>query len=41
MVTMGEVHKLLREEGREAALRSDLDRRVVEAAAAYHASEDI
>jgi hypothetical protein len=41
MVTMGEVHKLLREEGREAALRSDIDRRVVEAAAAYLASEDI
>lgn len=38
---MGEVHKLLREEGREAALRSDIDRRVVEAAAAYLASEDI
>jgi hypothetical protein len=41
MVTMGEVHKLLREEGREAALRSDIDRRVVEAAAAYLASEDV
>lgn len=38
---MGEVHKLLREEGREAALRSDIDRRVVEAAAAYLASEDV
>ncbi len=37
---MGEVHRLLREEGREAALRSDIDRRVVEAAAAYLASED-
>src|ERR671916_1965623 len=41
MVTMGEVHKLLREEGREVALRSDIDRRVVEAAAAYLASEDV
>lgn len=38
---MGEVHKLLREEGREAALRSDFDRRVVEAAASYLASEDV
>jgi hypothetical protein len=38
---MGEVHKLLREEGREAVLRSDIDRRVVEAAAAYLASEDV
>ncbi len=38
---MGEVHKLLREEGREVALRSDIDRRVVEAAAAYLASEDV
>ena len=38
---MGEVHKLLREEGRVAALRSDIDRRVVEAAAAYLASEDV
>src|SRR5215203_2683971 len=38
---MGEVHRLLKEEGREAALRSDIDRRVVEAAAAYLASEDI
>lgn len=41
MVTVGEVHKLLREEGREAALHSDIDRRVVEAAAAYLASEDV
>jgi len=38
---MGEVHRLLKEEGREAALRSDFDRRVVEAAAAYLASEDV
>src|SRR4051794_30206665 len=38
---MGEVHRLLREEGREAALRSDIDRRVVEAAAAYLASEEV
>ena len=38
---MGEVHRLLREKGREAALRSDIDRRVVEAAAAYLASEEV
>lgn len=38
---MGEVHRLLREAGREAALRSDIDRRVVEAAAAYLASDDV
>lgn len=38
---MGEVHRLLKEAGREAALRSDFDRRVVEAAAAYLASEDV
>lgn len=38
---MGEVHRLLKEAGREATLRSDFDRRVVEAAAGYLASEDI
>jgi hypothetical protein len=38
---MGEVHRLLRQDGREVALRSDIDRRVVEAAAAYLASEDV
>lgn len=37
---MGEVHRLLKEHGREVALRSDVDRRVVEAAAGYLASED-
>jgi len=41
MAAMGEVHRLLREAGREAALRSDIDRRVVEAAAAYLASEEV
>jgi hypothetical protein len=40
-MAMGEVHRLLKEAGREAALRSDFDRRVVEAAAAYLASEDV
>ena len=38
---MGEVHRLFREQGREAALRSDIDRRVVDAAAAYLASEEV
>jgi len=37
---MGEVHRLLKEHGKEVALRSDVDRRVVEAAAGYLASED-
>ncbi len=37
---MGAVHQLLLEFGREAALRSDHDRRVVEAAAAYLGAED-
>ena len=32
---MGEVHKLLLEQGKEAVLRSDIRRDVVEAAAAY------
>ena len=37
---MGEVHQLLSREGREAALRHELRRDVVEAAAGYMASED-
>lgn len=37
---MAEVHKLLVEHGKEAVLRLDLDRRVVEAAASYLESED-
>ena len=37
---MAEVHKLLKEHGREGALKSDIDRRVVEAAAAYMADAD-
>ena len=40
-VSMGEVHRLLHEHGREVALRSELDRRVVDAAAAYLSSEDV
>lgn len=38
---MGEVHRLLKEAGREAALQSDFNRRVVDAAAAYLACEDV
>jgi hypothetical protein len=38
---MGEVHKILREHGRDAALRSDYDRRVIDAAAGYMSSEDM
>ena len=41
MIVMGELHRLLRDHGREAALRSDFDRRVVDAAAAYMSSEDM
>ena len=37
---MGEVHRLLREHGKEGALKSDIPRDVVEAAAGYLASED-
>ena len=37
---MGEVHQLLSTQGRDAALRHDLRRDVVEAAAGYMASED-
>lgn len=37
---MGTVHQLLLEQGKEGALRADIDRRVVEAAAAYLASEE-
>ncbi len=37
---MGKVHSLLLSEGKEAALRSELDRSVVEAAAGYLSTED-
>ena len=37
---MGELHNLIELEGKHAALRMDLDRREVEAAAAYLADED-
>ena len=37
---MAEVHRILQEHGREGALKSDIDRRVVEAAAAYMADVD-
>lgn len=37
---MGEVHRLLIEQGRAEALKTDVDRRVVDAAAAYMAIED-
>lgn len=37
---MGEVHRLLTDQGRAEALKMDVDRRVVEAAAAYMAAED-
>ena len=37
---MGEVHRLLTEKGRAEALKTEIDRRVVEAAAAYMAAED-
>lgn len=37
---MGEVHKLLKEHGKDGVLRFDVDRRVVEAAAGYLSSED-
>ena len=37
---MGEVHKLIRDRGRDEALRSDHARSVVDAAAAYMATED-
>ena len=37
---MGAVHQLLLQFGKEEALKSDHDRRVVEAAAAYLASEE-
>ena len=37
---MGELHRLLREEGRQAALRSDTSRKVVDTASAYLASEE-
>ena len=37
---MGEVHRLIREQGREEALRSELPRTVVEAAVAYLSAEE-
>jgi Plasmid encoded RepA protein len=37
---MGEVHRLLTEQGKAEALKKDIDRRVVDAAAAYMAAED-
>ena len=37
---MAEVHRLILDHGKEAALRSELDRAVVEAAAGYLSSED-
>ena len=37
---MAKVHKLLLSEGREAALRSDLDRSIIEAATGYLSTED-
>src|SRR3954453_22230706 len=37
---MGTVHRLIREHGKHVALRSDIDRRVIEAAAAYLSDED-
>ena len=37
---MGEVHRLLTEHGKQELLRSDVDRRVLDAAAAYMAAED-
>ncbi|MDB5400062.1 MAG: plasmid replication initiator, partial [Rhodopila sp.] len=37
---MAEVHRLILDHGKEVALRDDVDRAVVEAAAAYLSSED-
>ena len=37
---MGTVHRLNRDHGKDVALRSDIDRRVIEAAAAYLSDED-
>ena len=37
---MGEVHKLLTEHGKQVLLRSEVDRRVLDAAAAYMAAEE-
>ena len=37
---MGEVHKLLTEHGKQVLLTSDVDRRVLDAAAAYMAAEE-
>jgi hypothetical protein len=40
MLTVGTVHDLIEAKGRQAALCHDVDRRIVEAAAAYMADED-
>lgn len=37
---MGEVHRLIAAQGKQEALKFDLDRRVVEAAAAYMTTEE-
>ena len=37
---MGEVHRLLTEQGKQELLKSDVDRRVLDAAAAYMAAEE-
>ena len=37
---VGDIHRLLKEQGKEAALKSDFARDVIEAAAGYLASED-
>ena len=38
---MGTVHQLLTEHGHQRALQLDLDRRVIDTAVAYMASEDL
>ena len=40
MRAMGEVHRLLTEQGKQELLKSDVDRRVLDAAAAYMAAEE-
>ena len=40
MKDVGTVHDLIEAKGRQGALRCDLDRRIVDAAAAYMADED-
>ena len=37
---MGTVHRLIETQGKMAALATDIDRRVVEAASSYMADED-